>query len=192
MAIFNCFLWVHQRVPCFFMFVFFWCKLKVCGSWFRASTLCGWRRGWARRCWIWLDLTGFWWIYRWSAGWNHHLHQVLQDQAQQWVWWLPGVKNMGTWSTSHFRISQNLSDLVKRSINLPFLRGCLVRGHPLFFLKWRQFWTDILCTVYLPWPSTSSISEQRNRRGSGGSGYRNGQRRRPSLPQRRLSGLEEI
>ena len=152
-----------RNLPCFFCSAFFLCKLKVCGSWFRASTLCGRRRGWANWAlffWIWLDLGED----RWSAGWNHHLHQVLQDQAQQWVWWLQGAVKMGTWSTSHLNLSESFRSCqtVHKFAISPWLFG--ERGHPLIFLKWRQFWRDILCTVYLPWPSTSSISEQRNRR----------------------------
>jgi hypothetical protein len=88
----------------------------------------------------------------------------LQDQAQQWVWWLQGAVKMGTWSTSHLNLSESFRSCqtVHKFAISPWLFG--ERGHPLIFLKWRQFWRDILCTVYLPWPSTSSISEQRNRR----------------------------
>ena len=110
-------------------------------------------RNWALFFWIWLDIddlqvettifTKFCKIKPnnefgdFKAPWKWEKKEALR------MWW----------------ISQNLSDLVKRSINLPFLHGCLVRGHPLIFLKW-QFWRDILCTVYLPWPSTSSIEQR--------------------------------
>ena len=97
-------------------------------------------RNWALFFWIWLDIddlqvettifTKFCKIKPnnefgdFKAPWKWEKKEALR------MWW----------------ISQNLSDLVKRSINLPFLHGCLVRGHPLIFLKW-QFWRDILCTV---------------------------------------------